>query len=227
MASPGRYKRVFVSVLVFWLISSWPGTAEAQEFSGKVIGISDGDTITVLREKTPTKIRLHGIDCPESGQEFGARAKILTSQLAFGKAVTVRVRGKDRYQRTVADIVLPDGRSLNEELVRQGLAWWFRRYAPHDETLSRLEREAKTAKRGLWAQENPTPPWEWRKGERVNVPADRSHKLIGNRRSRVYHQASCRAVPSISPGNRILFDSSAAAARAGFRPAKDCHEEAP
>ncbi len=94
----------------------------ADDFSGKVVGISDGDTITVLRDRTPVKIRLSGIDCPETGQDFGRRAKSLTSGLAFGKVVTVHTRGKDRYGRTVADVILPDGRILNHELVRRGVA---------------------------------------------------------------------------------------------------------
>jgi micrococcal nuclease len=116
--------------------------AHADGFSGKVVGVTDGDTITVLHERTPVKVRLHGIDCPESGQDFGTRAKQATSELAFGKLVTVRPVDTDRYGRTVALVVLPDGRTLNHELVRSGLAWWFRKYAPGDVTLERLETEA-------------------------------------------------------------------------------------
>jgi endonuclease YncB( thermonuclease family) len=127
-----------------------PATAWAEEFSGKVIGITDGDTLRVLREKSPVKIRLHGIDCPESGQDFGTQAKRKTSELAFGQVVKVQEHGLDRYGRTVADVILPDGRSLNRELVRQGVAWWYRKYAPHDSQLSQLEAEARAAKRGLW-----------------------------------------------------------------------------
>jgi micrococcal nuclease len=62
----------------------------------------------------------------------------------------------------VADVILPDGRNLNHEIVRAGLAWWFRRYAPDDEDLKRLEAQARQAKRGLWADAEPVPPWEWR-----------------------------------------------------------------
>ena len=127
--------------------------ARGSEFSARVVGISDGDTITVLTaDKTQQRIRLFGIDAPETGQDFGGRAKQAASGLAFGKQVTVRVRDKDRYGRTVAEVILPDGRSLNHELVKDGLAWWYRSYAPTDTELARLESEARTAKRGLWSQ---------------------------------------------------------------------------
>ncbi len=108
------------------------------------------------------RIRLHGIDCPEKRQAFGNRAKQFTSTLVFGKTVTVQFVDRDRYGRTVAEVLLPDGRSLNRELVRAGFAWWYWRYAPDDETLAQLEREARGAQRGLWADPHAVPPWEWR-----------------------------------------------------------------
>ncbi len=108
------------------------------------------------------RIRLHGIDCPEKRQAFGNRAKQFTSTLVFGNTVTVQVMDRDRYGRTVGEVLLPDGRSLNRELVKAGFAWWYWRYAPDDETLAQLEREARRTKRGLWADPNPIPPWQWR-----------------------------------------------------------------
>ncbi len=107
------------------------------------------------------RIRLHGIDCPEKRQAFGNRAKQFTSKLVFGNTVTVQVMDRDRYGRTVGVVLLPDGRSLNHELVRAGLAWMYRRYT-NDQSLSDLEEEARVARRGLWADRNPIPPWEWR-----------------------------------------------------------------
>jgi endonuclease YncB( thermonuclease family) len=77
------------------------------------------------------RIRLWGIDCPESRQAFGARATQFTGDLAFGKEVSVQVKDVDRYGRTVGVVILPDGRNLNQELVRAGLAWWYRQYAAH------------------------------------------------------------------------------------------------
>jgi endonuclease YncB( thermonuclease family) len=192
------------------------------DFSGKVVGVSDGDTITVLRERTPVKVRLYGIDCPESGQDFGSRAKLFTSELVFGKVVTVIPHDTDRYGRTVADVVLPDGRSLNQELVKAGLAWWYRKYAPNIGTLSQLEREARDAQRGLWSQPNPVPPWEWRDQKRA-LPAELSGKFIANSRSHVYHKPGCRNAGTISASNRVVFESAEAAERAGYRPGRDCH----
>jgi endonuclease YncB( thermonuclease family) len=77
--------------------------------------------------------------------------------------VTVQVKDTDRYGRPGGEVLLADGRSLNQELVRAGLAWWYRQYAPHDTTLAQLEAEARAAKRGLWADAAPVPPWAWRK----------------------------------------------------------------
>ncbi len=96
---------------------------ETRKFSGKVVGITDGDTIRVMHNGRAERIRLWGIDCPESRQPFGTRARQFTSDLAFGKVVTVLVRDVDRYGRTVGEVLLPNGRSLNHELVMAGLAW--------------------------------------------------------------------------------------------------------
>ncbi len=109
------------------------------------------------------RVRLWGIDCPERGQSFGTRARQFTGDLAFGKDVKVIVRDVDRYGRTVGEVILPGGRNLNQELVRAGLAWWYVQFAPRDRVLAALQTEARDAKRGLWADKNPVPPWEWRR----------------------------------------------------------------
>jgi len=132
------------------------------QFSGKVVGVSDGDTITVLHNGVGERIRIYGIDCPEKRQAFGSRAKQATSELVFGKEVTVMPHGLDKYKRTIGDVKLLDGRMLNQELVREGMCWWYRKYAPTDTTLEKLEVGARAAKRGLWVELNPVPPWEWR-----------------------------------------------------------------
>jgi micrococcal nuclease len=130
-----------------------------------VVGVSDGDTIKVMYQGHAERVRLYGIDCPEKGQAFGNRAKQFTSKMVFGKNVLVKTHGCDKYGRILGDVFTPDGRSLNQELVRAGYAWWFRRYS-NDRNLERLEEEARSAKRGLWADLNAVPPWEWRKGFR-------------------------------------------------------------
>jgi len=128
-----------------------PGTADAaQGFRGKVVAVTDGDTITVLHDGRSEAVRLNGIDAPEKGQAFGERAKQFTASLAFGKVVSVRAKDLDRYGRTIADVILSDGRGLNQEVVRAGYAWWFRRYSA-DYRLANLEAEARAARVGLWA----------------------------------------------------------------------------
>ena len=155
---------MLVALATLWLALAIVASG-AEQFRGRVVGVSDGDTIIVLRERHPEKIRLQGIDAPEKGQPFGERAKQFASRLTFDREVTVRVNGRDRYRRTIAEIVLPDGRSLNQELVRAGYAWWYRRYA-NDSVLANLELQARADRAGLWAGPNPVPPWEWRKIER-------------------------------------------------------------
>ncbi len=146
---------------LFFSLALLTGQTLAADFTGRVVGVSDGDTITVLHNGKGKRIRLHGIDCPEKRQAFGNRAKQFTSKLVFGNTVTVQVMDRDRYGRTVGVVLLPDGRSLNHELVRAGLAWMYRRYT-NDQSLSDLEEEARVARRGLWADAEPVPPWEWR-----------------------------------------------------------------
>jgi endonuclease YncB( thermonuclease family) len=209
--------------LLAWGAGCTHAVPASADFTGKVVAVSDGDTITVLRDRTQVKVRLHGIDCPETGQDFGSRAQQDTSRLAFGQVVTVRPRDTDRYGRTVAEVVLPDGRSRNQELVRGGLAWWYRAYAPDDGTLARLEAEAKAAGRGLWAQPAPVPPWEWRARGKTPIPAEMAGRFIGNCRSHVFHAPGCRNAANISPSNRVAFGSAAEAEAAGYRPGKDCH----
>ncbi len=111
----------------------------AELLAGQVVDISDGDTITVLVDQKQVQVRLHGIDCPEKSQPFGDRARQHLGPLIFEKEVTVKVPDTDRYGRTVGIVSLPDGRNVSEELVKAGLAWWYRKYAPRDEKLKELE----------------------------------------------------------------------------------------
>jgi endonuclease YncB( thermonuclease family) len=143
----------------YWILLAAVATGLfAEDFSGKVVGVTDGETIRVMRNGVVERVRLWGIDCPEAKQPFGTRAKQFTSDLAFGKGVTVRVRDVDRYKRLVADVILPDGRNLNHELVRAGMAWWYEQYARRDNVLPALEQEARAAKRGVWSDPRPLPP---------------------------------------------------------------------
>jgi endonuclease YncB( thermonuclease family) len=141
--------------------------AAAVEIIGRVVGITDGDTLTVLSDlRQQTKVRLAEIDTPESGQPYGSRARQALSDLAFGKSVRVVEQGTDRYGRTVGR-VYAGSVDVNAEMVRQGAAWVYRQYS-HDVSFLRLEQEARETRRGLWAlpEAQRTPPWEWRAAER-------------------------------------------------------------
>lgn len=131
------------------------------ETGGRVVRVRDGDSIVVLRGGVGIEVRLDGIDCPELAQAFGRKAKKFTSDLAFGRSVRLVGKGKDRYDRELAEVFLPDGRSLNRELVAAGYAWWYRKHST-DRTLEALEQSARRARRGLWADPEPVPPWDFR-----------------------------------------------------------------
>jgi endonuclease YncB( thermonuclease family) len=127
-------------------------------YEGKVVGISDGETITVLLSGRQKKVRLAEIDAPEKSQAFGQRAKQSLSELVFGKQVRVEQQDRDRYGRVVGR-VYAGGLDVNAEQIRKGMAWIYRQYNK-DRSLLAIESEAKSAKRGLWSEPNAIPPWE-------------------------------------------------------------------
>lgn len=150
-------------------------------FEGEVVAVMDGDTIDVMYDGAPVRVRLDGIDCPEKQQPFGSNAKLRTSELAFGKTVAVDVAKEDRFGRAIGRVTLPDGEALNEVLVRDGLAWWYKLYSD-DRRLESLETDARNAKIGLWADATQTPPWDFRK--------NRSRRNGGQRRQRLNSAAA-------------------------------------
>lgn len=149
----------------------------ATELTGQVIGIADGDTLTLLTpDQRQTKVRLAEIDTPERRQPYGSRAREALADLAFQRRVRVVVEDTDRYGRSVGH-VFAGGRNVNAEMVRRGAAWVYDRYN-HDAGLPALEAEARAARRGLWAlpEAERMPPWEWRrraKAEREAGPGPR------------------------------------------------------
>jgi endonuclease YncB( thermonuclease family) len=151
-------------VLVFL---TTPHAMAAETFPARVVGVVDGDTLRVsLKEGGTVKVRFYGIDCPEKGQRYGKEARRLARRLSYGRVVLIESRGKGRYGRTIGRVTLPSGKRLSRELVGAGACWWYRRYAPKDEALKKLEGAARSAKRGLWANPKPVPPWKWRRGRR-------------------------------------------------------------
>lgn len=160
MTYPLRLAALFAVLLLFNL------SAAPREIDARVIGISDGDTIIVLLDNKPTRVRLWGIDCPEARQPFGNRAKQFTSSVAFGKTVTLRILTADRYRRPVAVVILPDGSNLNDRIVRAGFGWWFRHYAPQAREFEESERLARQERLGLWQDPTPVAPREFRAEKR-------------------------------------------------------------
>ncbi len=139
---------------------------EGSSMTGRVISVIDGDTYDLLADgnRTTYRVRMQGIDAPEREMPFYRASRSYLSQLCFGKLVTLQVTGIDRGGRILGYTYLDDGRELCQEMVRAGYAWHFKRYSS-DKTLSGLEKEARLARRGLWADPDPQPPWEYRKAK--------------------------------------------------------------
>lgn len=150
---------------------------------GLVVGISDGDTLTVLTpEKQEVRVRLAEIDAPEKRQAFGQRSKQSLSDLCYQKQAKLQVVDTDRYGRAVARVkcgvttrchlvvspssVACGGTDANAAQVQAGMAWAYTRYLEPGSAMPALQDEARTARRGLWADPSPVPPWEFRKARR-------------------------------------------------------------
>ena len=148
--------------LVSALLLAFTSVILADELRGKVVSIADGDTITVLdANKKQHKVRLTGIDAPEKKQAFGAKSKARLGELVAGKDVVVEWKENDTYGRTLGK-VRQGPLDVNLQMIKDGMAWHYRRYSKSAE-LSMAEAEAKAGKKGLWADPNPVPPWEFRK----------------------------------------------------------------
>jgi endonuclease YncB( thermonuclease family) len=159
--------RLAVSIL---LLLTFP-LVQAETLSGRVVRVTDGDTIVVLdTSKVQHKIRLTGIDAPERSQAFGTKSKEHLSDLVAGKTVVVDYSKYDRYGRTLGK-VLVNGEDVNLEQVESGMAWHYKKYQREQSTTDRVkysdaEREARRQKLGLWHDPNPVPPWDYRQAER-------------------------------------------------------------
>jgi endonuclease YncB( thermonuclease family) len=202
---------------------------------GRVVGISDGDTITVLQNKTQYKIRLYGIDTPEKSQDFGNKAKQFTSDLVFKKDVKVIQEDTDRYGRIVGTVFV-DGICVNEKIVKNGYAWVYRKYCdkPVCKEWMKLEVQARENKAGLWSLPNPIPPWQFRhnenKASQVSTVGAQKAETVGsqtsetvyhgNVESRIFHRAGCQHFNCKNCTK--IFNSRDEAVNAGYRACKIC-----
>ncbi len=219
--------RKLIQISLLTVIVASYGFAQT-EITGKVVGVADGDTITVLCSgNEQKKVRLFGIDCPEKSQDFGRKAKQFTSSLVFGRQVRVVQEDIDRYGRTVGIIYL-DNLCVNEEIIKNGFAWVYINYCDRPMCQEWIKNEAisKENKIGLWTQKNPTPPWDFRHGKpRTNSIASKrnfSHEglMHGNVKSRVFHTQTCKYYNCSNCTEN--FKSRTDAINSGYRPCKIC-----
>ena len=154
-----------------------------------MVGVSDGDTITLLVDKKTIKIRLEGIDAPEAKQSFGTRSKQALSDMVFDKEVVIRKTGQDRYGRSLG-FVTRDGIDINSKMIQDGWAWHYEKYN-QDSKFADLERQARAAKRGLWAEPNPLAPWDFRDRQKPKAEPSKGGEHWLNTSSNVRHNESC------------------------------------
>ena len=168
MTMPQQHLRgILLAVLLAFLV----GNSLAQSLVGRVVGVTDGDTVTLLVDgRVQHKIRLSGIDAPEKAQPFGNRAKQRLSSLVYGKTVTAVGTKQDRYRRLIAKLLV-DGQDANLEMVASGYSWHYKKYQSEQTAADRMayakaEHDARLARRGLWADVSPVAPWDYRHGTR-------------------------------------------------------------
>jgi len=139
-------------------------------FTGKVVGLADGDSFVMIVNNREVRVRMHGIDAPERRQDYSRKAKEFLSRMIYGKTVRVETVDIDRYGRVVGEVYV-DGKHVNAEMVKNGYAWHYKHYS-NNKDLARWEDSARRHHLGLWQQPHPVPPWEWRKMKREGILED-------------------------------------------------------
>lgn len=209
--------------------------AELKTVTGEVIRVQEGDTLTVKTGRDKLyKVRLSNIDSPEIGQPFGRPARRLATDLALKKKVRVNYTFKDKYNRLIGEVFLPDGKLLNEEMIKAGLAWHYRVKNPHSTVLESLEYKAWKKKLGLWIQDSPVPPWVFRRETRIPSPPASlknmdydlylNYGLVGNPKTRIYSWPACKGYPRDLEGY-INFGNFLDAETLGYRAGDGCHTD--
>jgi micrococcal nuclease len=159
-----QWKIAYLLITATLMIAPARLYSSEEPFTGLVVRVVDGDMIHVQHGDESAKVRLEGIDAPESGQTFGPKAREVLVKKILARTVTVKPTGVDKYGRTLA-VVWINERNVNLEMVREGFAWHFKKYSK-DAALAAAEENAREQRRGLWADSAPQPPWEWRKEEK-------------------------------------------------------------
>jgi endonuclease YncB( thermonuclease family) len=220
----GTVRRLLVVALVMGLgaISLWaqgPADLVDRQFRARVVSVMDGDTVEILIPPARReRVRLHGVDAPESGEPYSQVARTFTRVIMFSRDVLVTGKDVDVYGRLVARIVVGDV-DASEAIVAEGLACTFRRYVS-DPVLDAAQDRAKAGRLGFWAGGAPQPACVARESRLAAVTAPGVGGFIGNVNSRVYHSPMCRNATCQNCTRK--FQTRAEAEGAGFRPAGDC-----
>jgi endonuclease YncB( thermonuclease family) len=247
-SSPTRAVTIFVmkiqlAILLATLVIA--SVADAYTLSGRVVGIADGDTLTVLDSgKTQHVIRLSGIDAPESSQAFGQRSKQSLSRMVFGHDVSLDWGEKTSYNRLICKVILPGGDDVCLDQIKAEMAWHYKHYQNEQPPADRVsyaaaEDTARLAHLGSWADAHPIAPYDYRHGTQSELVFDANGHRVesqsfapavtvvtghvrGNADSHIYQWPGCPAYDAISEHNRVDFVSAAAAQQAGYRAARNC-----
>ena len=206
--------------------------ADLKTINGKVISIKDGDTFSIKDQRGKFyKVRLADVDAPEIAQPFGRPAKRLIEDLALNQVVRINYTQVDKYKRLIGKVFLLNGKILNEEALKAGLAWHYRVKHPYSTYLEKMEYKAWKRKMGLWVQEKPIPPWEFRREKRTPTPPSNkenmdydlilTYGIIGDPKTKIYQWPTCKGYPK-NHKNHIPFGNLSDAEVLGYKAAIGC-----
>ena len=232
------------------VLALFASQVSAVTITGTLVAVQQGDTFTIKSippEEKLYKIRLSDIDTPEPKQPFGLKAKEFTETQVFGKEIQLEYEATDFYGRLIGSVVLPQGKVLNEELVRNGLAWHYRVGTSPSASLERLQYEAWEKKLGIWVELSPMPPWQFRRENVIPLPPVEENQMdydlilnygiIGDPKRKIYWWPACKDYPGkgekgdslrIIMGQReqekenIIFGYRKLAEDMGFRSSEGC-----